>query len=315
MKWAMLAFVFMACLVATPAAADDAKKQALAVLKEGNALFDRHAYHEALSKYQAAYALYPSIKLHLNIGTTLKQLHRYAEALDHYERYMAAPKAEPKRKDELEPLLEKLRAKVARVRIEVSELGASVTVDGKPIEMKQRTAELRLDPGEHTVLVELDGFQQLSSTLTLRAGQQRSLDLRLKPLDEPAGEPVSSFGAQRIAALVVGGVGVAGLAVGSGLGLSAISTQEDALATCRNRQPTLCTAESLDLNESAKTQATISTVSFAVGGGALVAGVVLFFTAPSASTEGTEAASWLQSLQVAPLLSPELVGFSLCGAL
>lgn len=93
-------------------------------------------------------------------------------------------------------------------------------------------------------------------------------------------QEVESEGAtQRTWAYVAGGVGIAGIAVGSFYGLRANSKNEDSIALCSTE--TLCGQAGYDLRQDALDAATYSTIAFGVGSAALVTGVVLLLTAPS----------------------------------
>jgi len=101
------------------------------------------------------------------------------------------------------------------------------------------------------------------------------------PADAPADS--SAGGTQRTIGLVVGGVGVVGLAVGGLFGLSAKAKKDDSLEHCPD-DPNRCDEEGVSLREDALKAANAATI-FMIGGGALVAGgVVLYLTAPSGSS-------------------------------
>jgi len=107
-------------------------------------------------------------------------------------------------------------------------------------------------------------------------------------------------------ALVAGGVGIAGVIVGSVLGSSAGSAWSRAKSEC---QPGACGSGSAAQNDrtSALSQATVSTVSFVVGGLAAAGGVVLWLTAPTGhAPTGT-------GLRVTPTVSIAGGGLSLAG--
>jgi hypothetical protein len=72
--------------------------------------------------------------------------------------------------------------------------------------------------------------------------------------------------------------GVAALA-GGVFGLLAMSTHSTAMKDCDalNR----CSQEGLDKDQTARSQATVSTIGFIAGGVALAAGAAIYFTAPS----------------------------------
>jgi len=70
-----------------------------------------------------------------------------------------------------------------------------------------------------------------------------------------------------------------GIGLGTFFGLQASSKWSDAKSKCTD-YPFSCGTEGQDLQSSAKSQATISTVMFVAGGALLATGAVLYFTAP-----------------------------------
>jgi hypothetical protein len=98
----------------------------------------------------------------------------------------------------------------------------------------------------------------------------------------PSTGGANALGTQHIAALAAGGVGIAGVVVGTVFGLQAISKNADADTRCNGLS---CSdpqgvADASDAHKAG----TISTVAFAVGAAGLAAGAVLWFTAKPAGT-------------------------------
>jgi hypothetical protein len=94
------------------------------------------------------------------------------------------------------------------------------------------------------------------------------------------------MGTQKVFALLVGGAGVAGLAVGAAFGLSAISQRNDAHSACPN---TICTTkDGANKWSAAGTTGDAATVGFVAGGVAIAAAAVLWFTAPTASAPSAQ---------------------------
>lgn len=93
--------------------------------------------------------------------------------------------------------------------------------------------------------------------------EKKSAQPAAQPVEPPPERPVHR---RSVLPYVVGGVGVAGIAAGAVFGLLASSKRDDAVAAPAQR-------DALDLEDQAKSRATLSNVSFIVGGVLLAAGV------------------------------------------
>ena len=86
------------------------------------------------------------------------------------------------------------------------------------------------------------------------------------------------MGTGRIIALVVGGVGVVGLGVGTYFGTQAISNHNNYTSLCPAGR--CATESSVQTHDTAARDATISTVAIAAGAAAVAGGVVIWLLAP-----------------------------------
>jgi hypothetical protein len=200
--------------------------------------------------------------------------------------------------------------KLAHAKIIVrapSDATVSVSVDSLPVNAANVGEERVLDPGPHLVEASAPGYRRASSAINLREGATEDVTLTLiidpeaaraarsaaaagpapGPVPDasssaaPGGsdtKPVASEAPNRTLAYVVLGLGVVGVGVGSVFGLSALSKKSDLSKACPN---STCHTSQQGALDSAKTSGTISTIAFAAGGAALIAGGVLFFTASS----------------------------------
>jgi hypothetical protein len=109
---------------------------------------------------------------------------------------------------------------------------------------------------------------------------------------------------QRVAGLVIGGVGIAGIAVGTVFGLKAKSGNDEALKPENCRTSLLCTQHGLDLTDSARSAALGSSIAFVAGGAALVGGIVLFITAAKEQPKVNAA----NAVKVSPSIAPGFAG-------
>jgi PEGA domain len=270
-----------------PPDGDPKRQRALALLQAGNALIQTGDYVEALDKFNQAYALVPSPKLLLNIGTTLRYLGRNAQANDTYEQYLKDPDHDPTREAEIKKIIRELYGSTGRVRIVVKTEGASVKLDNKPIGNAPLDYDTRLDPGDHTVVVDKPGMSPAVLTIQVKSG----IALALSPEPTPAKlitTTVESGTNQRIAGFVIGGVGVASVAVGGIFGGLALSANNSAKKECSKAEPTICSARGVELGNTATMRATISTATFVSGLGLAALGTILIIAAPSGKKTSSE---------------------------
>lgn len=112
------------------------------------------------------------------------------------------------------------------------------------------------------------------------------------PAPVPQAPPASTSGSTlRTAGLITAGVGVVALGVGSYLALDAKSSYSSAKDQCDGND---CPKGPYDDIQDARSQGTVATIVFAVGGAALATGAVLWIAAPSGAKEGAPAVGWVR---------------------
>jgi hypothetical protein len=203
----------------------------------------------------------------------------------------------------------------------------SVEIDGQPLAPRLDGTALPLDPGVHRFRFVPEGGSPVEKTIVIHEGEKdRHERIDLGGGAAPIGTATRAPGAQaasasiappsegdpgasrRLLAYIVGGAGVAGLAVGTIFGVMASSDSSNSKNECSS-VPCAGYTKSLNDYNSASTEATVSTIAFVAGGAAVAAGAVLFFTAPKASSgSGT---LW----QVSPAVGSSGIGVSLKGSL
>jgi hypothetical protein len=206
-----------------------------------------------------------------------------------------------------------------------------VSVDGKVLADRLVGSALQVNPGEHTFTFEVAGQPPVSRHLVLREGEKERHEqvvlgaaatpapaspppppaaLPVTPLEmAPAPASTGGLGGQKTLGLVLGGVGVAGLAVGGVFGAltaSAISAQKNDCASATN-----CSnfAQAQSDHSTWSTDGTISTAAFIAGGALVAVGAVLFFTAKRPAEQPAAT-----SLVVTPSVGPQSAGMLLKGA-
>jgi hypothetical protein len=214
-----------------------------------------------------------------------------------------------------------------------------VAVDGRAVTDKLDGSALAVDPGEHAFTFEVAGEPTVTRRLVLHEGEKGRrehivlLSARLSPTPAAATPAPSSPSTARIIAspqppqtpvdsgssgrktlgLVLGGVGVAGIAVGSIFGVLTIVSSNNSKSECNSpATPTNCPhyADAVSDHSSALTDGTISTIGFIAGGGLLAGGLALWLTAPSGAEASPVPAV---SVRVSPTLGAKAAGIDVTG--
>ncbi len=189
------------CAATTAARADDddaaAKKEAVRLMTEGDAEFQGGDAKAALAKYHEAYDAFPSPKLYFVMARAEEALGKLAQALTHYEQFLAevADVKKPLKK-QVGKSIAGLLKKVGVVTFQLDAEGAVITVDGTPVGESPMEKPIYVDPGPHTFGATLDGMMPAKIEQTVGPGEQATILLELKeaprkvkkPTPEPEGE-------------------------------------------------------------------------------------------------------------------------------
>jgi hypothetical protein len=156
---------------------DDAKNRPLAaaLMTEGVRQLQAQSYEQALANFLEAYAKFPSPKILLNIGSTLRDMGRLADAANTYQRYLADPATGPERIAEVKELLVRLDQELTVLTIRVFPRGSEISLDAGPFIPIGATLQTRVRPGIHLVRVRkgdagteltINGFEGESKDIT-----------------------------------------------------------------------------------------------------------------------------------------------------
>jgi hypothetical protein len=307
----LLAATFALVMLARPAFADpppEVRAAATALFDDARRAMQARDYATACPKLEAAERMDPGIGILFNLADCYEHLGRTASAWSSFREVAAEAvnKGQPDREKTararaiaLEPKLTKLRVVVPP---EANANGLEVTRDGAAIAPAIWGTPVPVDPGKHTIEVKAPGKQPFRVEVV--ADQPGGVaTVNVAPLVDapvvspatPTPNPTSANLAeaspdaststrtwQRPVAIAVGAVGLAGLGVGTALGLSAKSSFDQSNENAQCDQSGLCNAAGVSLRQSATSKGTVGTIAF-IGGAAFVAGgVVLWLTAPRA---------------------------------
>lgn len=291
---------------AAPTAAE--KDTARSLARDGDALFADRKFEPALARYSAAYHLVRVPTLGVQVAKTQAELGRLKEALltaREVESMPVQPSEPPvfaAARKAAQELARELSARVPRIVVEVAPKQASpqVSIDGAPSPTATSEAGAELDAGVHRLLVTADGYSNVELEFELRERDRERLPVTLFPkaggaAERPSAAPVPAASSSSAAPAVVAppmgassdderrdraaaarsartrgyvALTVAGLgaAAGAVTGALAFSTKPD----CPD--DTCAPSQSDDITNS-KRYGNVATVSFAVGGAALLYGL------------------------------------------
>ena len=173
----------LAIVLVSPAssAEDMAKKNAEALLDEGNKRFDQKDYAGALSRFQKAHKLYADPSILVNLGLTLVKLKRLPEAAVRYEQFLKRADIETNARliKGIRSRLDALRIKLGSVTVACKVAGAEVTVDGKRAGSTPLKHRLYVEPGRHQVAVIGAGYRPYREELVLLPGEHQVMTAAL----------------------------------------------------------------------------------------------------------------------------------------
>jgi len=297
-------------------------------------------YADACPRFADSQRLDPSPGTLLNLASCYEKLGRTATAWATYREAASAANAAgradyvasaQRHADALAPHLAKLTTTVAQPVD-----GLQVRRDGVDVAKAEWGVPIPVDAGSHNIEASAPGFKPWSSSVDVaQDGAQVSVAvpaLEAAPVTAPTPAPGSAGGSapasaptpppppaaegspgsgQRIAAVVVGGVGVVGLGLSGLFAVLAKNKYNDSLQNCPGN-PNVCTQAGVNTRNDALTDGNIASVAFGVGAAAVVGGVVLWLTAPSASTPPSHRATG--QVRVTPLVGAGTGGALLQGS-
>ncbi len=275
--------------------------RAQALFDEGKALLDAENFSAACPKLAESRDLAPGIGVTLYLADCEDNLGKRASALSLYrEAETMAHARGDARESVAHDYVTKLENQTARIHIHLAPGSQTLTVtDNGHVVSINSNRGFPADPGSHKIRASSAGTSEWSEVVhvpdAVEGVDGMTIEISVPPLDEggfvsdrssdkngSARAATSSFPTQKAIAIGVGAFGIVGLGVGTFLGLHAKSLQNesnDAGGGCDANDT--CDPHGQDLRMSALSSATASTVLFAVGGAAVVTGIVLYATAPS----------------------------------
>lgn len=304
----LIALGIVGCAATAHAETDPAGAQAL--FDEGQKLVAAGDYAQACPKFAASQRLEPAIGTLINLADCYEHVGKLASAWARYldaatlaERAGQLPRAKKAREHgkALEPRL-------CRLAIVVEGVGyTEVHRDDFLMEPATYGVAVPVDPGPHVVRATGPAVPPFEVRVDVHVEGETVRVVVRPPAGTDAGPSTLPHPgrSQKIVGLVLGGVGVAALGVAAGLGLRARARWNDAQSDCEG---TVCGPRGVALADEANRAAALADIGLVVGGVALVAGVVIFVTAPTVEPVAPKAAA-----RLVPWVGPTTAGLGLVG--
>jgi hypothetical protein len=168
---ALLALAHVASAQPAPAPGTD-KVDAKQLMQSGVKLLEAKDYLGALAIFKDAYSRFPSAKILLNIGTTLRLLDRNAEAANAYQLYLDSKDTDPARRGEVEQALSELDRTVATLTLTITPPDAEVQFadDWLPAE---KARVWRVPAGPLTIHVRAKGYLPAGESVNVAVGEKK----------------------------------------------------------------------------------------------------------------------------------------------
>jgi len=280
------------------------------LFKQGRDLMEQHKYAEACRLFAEGHRLDPKANgILLNLAECMKLLGRTATAWNLYNDSEFAFKREhdEDRAAYAHQQATALEPKLSKLRINATDTpGLTIRRDDEEVGKPLWGIAVPADPGEHKIEATAPGYLVWTTTVKIGLeGDLRTVEIPalsksgpqvVKPASQvearPAEAPAPAWGARRTAGVVIGGVGIASVIAGAIAGGLAMKKGSDSKASCAP-DLTWCYPDGYALQNDGRTLANVSNATLAIGGAAVVAGVVLFLTAPRGGAQPKANAAWM----------------------
>lgn len=299
---------------------EEAVLQARKLMDEGDGLMQKSKFAEGTAKYHAAWELHPGYFTACKIGRGEAQLKNYPAAASYLtyciKHFTLADDAKQKAAEKkYRALHADMLKRVGKLIISLEPKHATLSIDGAALDEELFEGEAFVAPGDHRVAAEASGFVSADQAVSVAAGAEQRVAMRLEatalaagatpkgpttasephPADPPSDvEPPPEDSGNRMlvrnVVVISGAVLALGAIVGSFVFRGKANSKADELAELRGDLPpnacqggsnAVC-AELDSLQSDREAAGTTSDVLLGLGVGLGVASVVTFFLWPKA---------------------------------
>jgi hypothetical protein len=285
--------------------ARDAYKLGISLIKQGQ-------WSDALAAFERSARLKPAAVTAFNIGYCERALGRFTRARKSFSQALGAGELPADKAVEARGYLAEIESRLVRALTTLSPAGASVAVDGRPLDAAigdaahaELVAGTRdpgppevvgapsftvvLDPGTHVFVVSAPGHPDVVLTRELAPGATATLALALSPPapPTPTDRPAPAGPARRLGAVIAFGAGGASAVAGAVFGALALKKKGELDGTCPQKNQ--CPSSEQGTIDAMSTFATVSTIGLTAAVAGAGVGTILLLTGdrPAAPRAGT----------------------------
>jgi len=144
-------------------------------------LFENGDFQGALAKYRQAYEQSKDPRLLYNMALCERNLRAYARTQGLLQRYKSESGAalSGEQKASIDAALSAIQNLVGKVTLNVSEAGATVTVDGETVGETPLATPIVLDLGKHPISVRKPGFEPAEQSFEVTGGGEATVAIKL----------------------------------------------------------------------------------------------------------------------------------------
>lgn len=302
-RWLFAALAALISLFTRAAIAQSDADRATAqtLFEDAKKLKEAGDFEPACKKFQASQRLDPAVGTQLNLADCYEQIGKTASAWVNFVEVSENAEAGERRAAFAAERAEALRPRLTKLAVEIAAPVEGLTVRrvdeaGGEVEILAEIwgAAVPVDPGRYVIRASAPGHQPWEDSVSVE-GEGETITVGVPALVEGGEEtepaltpdaPSDDGASQRIAGGVVLGLGAAGVVAGAVLAGLAHSKAAESADNCLPEDPNRCTRqEDVDLRREAQGLQKGYIGAFAVGGAALVAGLVVLLTAPDGEPE------------------------------
>jgi hypothetical protein len=266
------------------------------LFEEGRRLMDAGDFAAGCAKLAESQRIDPAGGTLMNLAACHERAGRTATAWAEFNDALAQARRDGRhdRIDEASRQIAALAPQLARITVNAGTQAPpdlEVLLDGTLLGSASWGTPIPVDPGQHELRARAPGRVAQVEHIAIEAGMTRlfvvpPLESTTAPSPIPRDSleeaPMPAPHPLRFPALVVGGLGLAALGVGTGFGLLAARKKSDSESNC-TPDGHACSAMGASLLRDANNAAWVSDIGFGAGAAALAVATFLFFVTPSST--------------------------------